>query len=101
MRTKKQIARAAVILTIAATSLSSCITLSKGAAISSNQPIGQKMGEAKSTIFLFSWSSKGEQNNLRQAAENGGIKNITHVEYINKSIFGGFVIERTTRVYGD
>ena len=29
MRTKKQIARAAVILTIAATSLSSCITLSE------------------------------------------------------------------------
>ena len=93
MRTKKQIARAAVILTIAATSLSSCITLSEGAAISSNQPSGQKMGEAKSTIFLFSWSSKGEQNNLRQAAENGGIKNITHVEYINKSIFGAIVGE--------
>ena len=82
-------------------SLSSCATINSGAAISSNSPVGQKVGEASSNIFLGLWSSQGEQNNLQQAAKNGGITKISHVEYIDKSIFLGLVIKHTTRVYGE
>ena len=59
------------------------------------------MGEAKSTIILGLWSSKGEENNIQQAAKNGGIKQVTQVEYVDKSILLGIVIKHTTRVYGE
>ena len=86
---------------IAVFSFSSCATVSTGAALSDKAPIGQKVGEAKSTIILGLWSSKGEQNNIKEAAKNGGISQVSQIEYINKSIFGGLVINRTTRVYGE
>jgi hypothetical protein len=79
----------------------SCATINSGAAISSQAPIGSKVGEAKSTIYLGLWSSQGENNDLQKAAKNGGITKISHVEYIDKSIFLGLVIEHITRVYGD
>lgn len=82
-------------------SLCSCATINSGAAISSNSPVGQKVGEASSNIILGLWSSQGEQNNLQQAAKNGGITKISHVEYIDKSMFMGIVIKHTTRVYGE
>jgi len=47
------------------------------------------------------WSSQGEQNNIKKAAENGGITKVSQVEYIDKSIFLGLVIKHTTRVYGE
>ena len=81
--------------------LSSCATINSGAAISSNANVGQKMGEAKSGVILGLWSTQGEQNNIQQAAANGGIKKISQVEYIDKCIFGGLYIQHTTRVYGE
>ena len=59
------------------------------------------MGEAKSNIILGLWSSKGEQNNIKQAAENGGIKKVTQVEYVDQVVFFGLFIKHTTRVYGE
>lgn len=47
------------------------------------------------------WSSMGEQNNIKEAALNGGITKITQVEYIDQSIFMGLFIKHTTRVYGE
>ena len=88
-------------LAIALFSLSSCITINSGAALAEKSVIGPKMGEAKSTIILGLWSSKGEENNIQQAAKNGGIKQVTQVEYVDKSIFLGIVIRHTTRVYGE
>ena len=88
-------------LAFALFSLSSCITINSGAALAEKSVIGPKMGEAKSTIILGLWSSKGEDNNIQQAAKNGGIKQVTQVEYVDKSIFLGIVIRHTTRVYGE
>lgn len=88
-------------LAFALFSLSSCITINSGAALAEKSVIGPKMGEAKSTIILGLWSSKGEENNIQQAAKNGGIKQVTRVEYVDKSIFLGIVIRHTTRVYGE
>ena len=79
----------------------SCATINSGAAISSNTPIGTKVGESSSNIILGLWSSKGQENNLKQAAKNGNITNVKQVEYIDKSILCGIVIKHTTRVYGD
>lgn len=79
----------------------SCATINSGAAISSNTPVGTKIGEANSHLILGLWTSKGEKNNLKQAAANGGITNVKQVEYIDKSYLFGIVIKHTTRVYGD
>lgn len=98
---KKQILSIVAVAAFALTSLSSCVTVSSGAALTEKGPIGQKVGEAKSSIILGIWSSKGEQNNLKEAAKNGGITKVSQVEYIDKAIFLGLVINRTTRVYGE
>lgn len=98
---KKKIMTLAASAALVVASLSSCATVNSGAAISSNAPVGQKVGEAKSNIILGLWSSKGEQNNLQQAAKNGGITKVSHVEYVNQSVFFGLFIKHTTRVYGE
>ncbi|MBO4906550.1 MAG: hypothetical protein J5486_05895 [Bacteroidaceae bacterium] len=86
---------------IAILSLSSCVTLNSGAALADKAPVGPKMGEAKSSIILGTWSSKGEQNNIQVAARNGGITKVSQVEYIDKSVLFGLFIQHTTRVYGE
>ncbi len=98
---KKQIATLAASAALAVLTLSSCVTVSSGAALTEKGPIGQKVGEAQSSYILGLWSSKGEQNNIKQAAENGGIKKVMQVEYVDQSILGGLFIKRTTRVYGE
>lgn len=98
---KKSILSMAAAVLVAAASFTSCATINSGAAISSNAPVGTKVGEAKSNIILGLWSSKGEENNLQRAAQNGGITKISHVEYIDKAAFFGLIITHTTRVYGE
>lgn len=97
---KKTLLSVAIAVITAAT-LSSCATVSSGAALGEKGAIGPKVGEAKSSIILGLWSSKGEQNNIKEAAKNGGITKVNQVEYINKAILGGLVINCTTRVYGE
>ena len=98
---KKQFVKLAAVAAFAVFSLSSCMTINSGAAIAEKGPVGQKVGEAESTYFLGLWSSQGEQHNLKQAAENGGIKKVSQVEYIDRSILLGLFIKHTTRVYGE
>lgn len=99
---KSNLVQLAAAAAFAVLTLGSCATINSGAAISSNSPIGQKVGVAESTLYLGGlWSSKGEQNSIQQAAENGGIKKVSHVEYIDKSMLFGLVIQHTTRVYGE
>jgi hypothetical protein len=86
---------------LVASMMCSCATINSGAAIAEKGPVGPKVGEAQSTYILGLCSSQGEQNNIQKAAENGGIKKISQVEYIDKSIFLGLVIKHTTRVYGE
>ena len=96
---KKNVLKMAV-AALFATTLTSCVTINSGASIS-NDTIGSKVGEAKSSIILGLWSSKGEQNDIKKAAQNGGITKIHQVEYVDKSILLGLVINHTTKVYGD
>ena len=98
---KKNLMTLAATAALTVTILTSCATINSGAALTEKAPIGQKVGEAKSTIFLGLWSSNGEQNNIKHAAENGGITKVTQVEYVDKSIFLGLFIRHTTRVYGE
>jgi hypothetical protein len=81
--------------------LSSCATINSGAALSDKGPVGPKVGEAQSMIYLGLWSSKGEENNIKQAAKNGGITKVAQVEYVDQAIFMGLIIKHTTRVYGE
>ena len=97
----KKIFSFAAVAAISVSMLTSCATINGGAALAEKAPIGQKVGEAKSTYILGLWSSKGEQNNIQQAAQNGGIKKVTQVEYVDQSILGGLFIKHTTRVYGE
>ena len=98
---KKQFMTLAASAALAVLTLGSCATVNSGAALAEKAPIGSKVGEAQSMYFLGLWSSKGEQNNIKQAAENGGIKKVTQVEYVDQSIFMGLFIKHTTRVYGE
>ena len=65
---KKNIMALAATAAIAVLSLGSCATINSGAALGDKAPIGKKLGEAKSTIYLGLWSSQGEQNTIKQAA---------------------------------
>ena len=98
---KNQFLTLAASAAFAVLTLGSCATINSGAALAEKAPVGQKVGEAKSSIILGIWSSKGQQNNIKEAAANGGITKVTQVEYIDKSVLLGLFIEHTTRVYGE
>ena len=80
--------------------VSSCATISSPVTATSN-PVGSKCGVAESTIYLGTWSSKGEGNGIEQAAKNAGITKISHVDTYRQNILWGLVIKQTTKVYGE
>ena len=80
--------------------VSSCATISNPVTATTN-PMGSKCGVAESTIYLGTWSSKGEENGIEQAAKNAGITKISHVDTYRKNILWGLVIKQTTKVYGE
>lgn len=86
---------------VAALSLGSCCTVNYNAALASEGPIGTKVGEATSNVILGFIGGGGNNATIKDAAQNGGIKNVKQVEYRDKSIFFGLVVKHTTRVYGD
>lgn len=98
---KKNIVKIAASAAFTMMMLASCATINSGAALGEKGPVGPKMGEAKSTIYFGLCSENGEQNNIQKAAQNGGIKKVSQVEYIDQSIFFGLIIKHTTRVYGE
>ena len=80
--------------------VSSCATISSPVTATTN-PVGSKCGVAESTIYLGTWSSKGEQNGIEQAAKNAGITKISHVDSYQKLSFWGLIIKQTTQVSGE
>ena len=80
--------------------VSSCATISNPVTATTN-PVGSKCGVAESTIYLGTWSSKGEGNGIEQAAKNAGITKISHVDSYTKTYFFGIVAEQITKVYGE
>ncbi len=68
---------------------------------SANTELGGKIGEANSKTILGFIGKGGPKATLKDAAQNGGITKINHVERTDKSIFLGLVVKHTTRVYGD
>jgi hypothetical protein len=61
--------------------------------------LGSKVGTSsnRSVLWLFAWGDAG----VKQAAENGGIKTINHMDMGIESYFFGAYIRRDTIVYGD
>lgn len=82
-------------------SLSSCCSVNYPMYSSATPEIGSKVGEASSKQILYFFGSGGKKATLKDAAANGGITKINHVERTEKSIFFGLVHKHTTRVYGD
>lgn len=80
--------------------VSSCATISSPVTATSN-PVGSKCGVAESTIYLGTWSSKGDENGIEQAAKNAGITKISHVDSYQKLYLWGLIIKQTTKVYGE
>ena len=80
--------------------VSSCATISSPVTATTN-PVGSKCGVAESTIYLGTWSSKGEENGIEQAAKNAGITKISHVDSYQTLYFWGLIIKQTTKVYGE
>lgn len=86
---------------IALISLSSCCTINYSASLANDGAIGQKVGEAKSMIYLGFIGSGGKNATIKDAAANGNIKKVKQVEYSDKSMLLGLIVEHTTRVYGE
>ena len=80
--------------------VSSCATISNPVTATTN-PVGSKCGVAESTIYLGTWSSKGDENGIEQAAKNAGITKISHVDSYQKLYLWGLIIKQTTKVYGE
>ena len=80
--------------------VSSCATISSPVTATTN-PVGSKCGVAESTIYLGTWSSKGDENGIEQAAKNAGITKISHVDSYQKLYLWGLIIKQTTKVYGE
>ena len=91
----------AALTAIVSLSFGSCCTVNKDVTLGEAGPIGSKVGEAKSGVLLGLFSFNGKNATLKQAAENGGIREVKQVEYTNKYILGGLYIRHTTRVYGE
>ena len=90
----------AVAAVIACAMVTSCATVSNPVTVTTN-PFGTKCGVAESTIYLWTWSSKGEENGIDKAAKEAGITKISHVDSYTKSILCGHIIKQTTKVYGE
>lgn len=86
---------------IAAMSFGSCCSVNYPMYSSATPDMGSKVGEASSKTILFAFGKNGPKATLKDAAQNGGITKINHVERTEKSIFFGLVKKHTTRVYGD
>lgn len=90
----------AAVAVLACALVTGCATVSTPVTVTTN-PFGTKCGVAESTIYLGTWSSKGEENGIDKAAKQAGITKISHVDSYTKSYFWGIVIKQTTKVYGE
>lgn len=97
----KKIFYVAAFAVLSALSFSSCCSVNYPMYSSATPQIGTKVGEATSKTILGFIGKNGPEATLKDAAKNGGISKIYHVERTEKSIFLGIVVNHTTRVYGD
>ena len=85
---------------LACAMVTGCATISNPVTVTTN-PFGTKCGVAESTIYLGTWSSKGEENGIDKAAKQAGITKISHVDSYTKCYPFGIVVKQTTKVYGE
>ena len=79
---------------------SSCVVISRPVA-ATDAPFGNKCGVSKSVIYCGIVSRKGSKNGIHQAAKNGNIKRISHVDSYVERFLGGLIITQITKVYGE
>ncbi len=86
--------------------ISCCVFATSCAVIShpiaaTDAPFGNKCGVSKSVIYCGIVSRKGSKNGIHQAAKNGNIKRISHVDSYVERFLGGLIITQITKVYGE
>ena len=78
----------------------SCAVISHPIA-ATDAPFGNKCGVSKSVIYCGIVSRNGSKNGIHQAAKNGNIKRISHVDSYVERFLGGLIITQITKVYGE
>ena len=86
--------------------ISCCVFATSCAVIShpiaaTDAPFGNKCGVSKSVIYCGIVSRNGQQNGINQAARNGHIRKISHVDSYTKVFLFGMITTQETRVYGE
>jgi hypothetical protein len=79
---------------------SSCVVISRPVA-ATDAPFGNKCGVSKSVIYCGIVSRNGQQNGINQAARNGHIRKISHVDSYTTVFLFGLITTQETRVYGE
>lgn len=86
---------------LAIATMSSCCSSTQVVGISSNSPVGEKVGTATQVTILGTFGIGGPRQSIANAAADARIKTISHVEEFNKSYCFGIVTRHTIRVYGE
>lgn len=79
--------------------MSGCCSSTHVVGISSNSPIGSKVGTSTS-ISIFGIGIGGPRQSIVSAAQDARIETISHVEEYDKT-YVGVVTRHTIRVYGE
>ena len=79
---------------------SSCVVISRPVA-ATDVPVGRRCGVSKSSTICGFITLNGKQNGINQAARNGHIRKISHVDSYTKVFLFGLITTQETRVYGE
>lgn len=85
---------------LAVATMSSCCSSTNVVGISSNSPVGSKVGTS-TQVSVLGIGIGGPRQSIVSAAADARIQTISHVEEYNKSYFLGVVTKHTIRVYGE
>lgn len=76
----------------------SCASLNQPVAATSN-PVGEKVGQSSGMIYFGLFGNADAS--IKEAAQNGGITEISTVDFETQMIFGGFMLKFTCTVTGN
>ncbi len=96
---KKLQAMLVLVCTFAVLTMTSCsMTMPINA---TSNPVGSKVGKASTTQILSMFNPDGGDASIRTAAKNGGITNISTVDFKRNMVFLNFVVSYETIVTGE
>lgn len=85
---------------LAVATMSSCCSSTHVVGISSNSPVGSKVGTS-TQVTVLGFGIGGPRQSIANAAADARIQTVSHVEEHDKLYFFGAVTKHTVRVYGE